>query len=311
MNHPENELSYQQLLGIHSSLAATTLKHIKQHQLFEPLEYDPAKNPSQRLDQIHLLPAPSTHENNRALAEVANQGISQASHNVLQEQPAYMGALRYHLQDGNNLASLTTHQSIMDVALFQQAMTEQLNPDDDPKDWQNNHGLIISRGVSSIGAFGMAASEVAQKIGHVFQSFPRTDTLKNLDLPKNLIDENNSQLRREVKKWQGREMTNKVRHFGGKILHMAWEGTTTKISYGDDHQPENLVLGRISDGTIDLVNKSLVQPVVIWDGDEPVVEIGELTKVKNRQDVDRVQGWQRERLAYYSGVNPENVTVSG
>ncbi|HSX45335.1 MAG TPA: hypothetical protein VLF39_04510 [Candidatus Saccharimonadales bacterium] len=306
-NFNYKSLSYEDREAIHDNLAATTIKHISAFpDLFKPLPFNPAANPSQKLEDVHLKPAPSTIKEIHDLADTANAPLAQAARETLKREAAYVNAARFMLNRGENITSVTTHMNIADVALFQEGWIETIEQDN----WQERNGLGISRGVTTIEAFGMAASEVVQKMGHVFLSFPRTSTIRNVRIDPALVESNNRSWHREVNHWLGVPLPPVTRLGRGKMLHLAWEGKTPAVTYGDDHKPESMVLGNISKGTIGIVKHGPVQPVVIYEGgDEPVVEIGALTSVRNREDANRVQNWQRETLAGLIGISVEKITV--
>lgn len=295
---------------IHDALAVTTVKHIaKDQNLFSPMPFDPAQSPSQMLEVVHLSPVPASLEEIHALANIANAPLAEAARESLKKQPAYLSAIRYLMDErGENIVAATTHANIADVAIWQSGWVEAMDRDDWQERRQRN-GLGISRGVTTIQAFGMAASEVVQKMGHVFMSFPRTETIQKTEIDPDLINTNNRLMRSEVKAWMSSGLPHKLHRSPGKSLHLAWEGKTTRVNYGDNHKVESLVIGKIADGTLNLVKHSIVQPVAIWEEPEPVVIIGELTEIKSRRDVDRVQAWHRETLAKIIGISPEQVAV--
>jgi hypothetical protein len=305
-------LSYPEREAIHNALAATTVKHItKGDGLFSPMSFDPARGSSLMLETVHLQPTLSTIQEVRDLANIAGPKVAYASREVLRCQPAFVGAVRRKLnEDRENIIFATApHVNIADVAVWQSAWVEAIGGED----WQDRNGLAISRGITTIEVFGMPASEVITKEGHGFLSFPRTSTIGGLEIDKNLIDTNNRRMRDEVKDWMGVGLTHLLRPARpGKSFHTSWEGKTMDVRYGDNGKPESLKFGRISDGTIDLVKNGVLVPVTIWESDdEAMVVIGDMTEVKNRRDVYRVQNWQRETLAHILGISTSKISIEG
>lgn len=306
-------LTYADRQATHNALAETTLKHIAlAPDLFSPMHLDPAASPSQMLETVHLDAAPATFEDTdttlgiRTLASVAAPNLYPHVQETFRKQKALMSAVRLFLDQHVHIFPVTNHGNIADVAIWSAGWAEALEKDH----WQDQNGLIISRGVTTIEAFGMAASEVVQKIGHVFMSFPRTNTIEQLDIDNTLIDTNNRRMRSEVVDWLGEDLIHRFRrNILGKSLHSAWSGKTDQTIYNDNQKPEKIKMGRISPGTIDIIKRGLVLPVAIWDGDNPVLEIGELTRVKNTTDAYRVQQWQAETLEYTLGMNHGSVTI--
>lgn len=308
-----NSLTYENRQNVHDALAETTMKHIAQAPgLFTPLGFDPAASPSQMLETVHLRPAPASFEDTkdvfgiRTIATVAAPNLYPLVQETFSRQRAFISAARVILDNHTHIFPVTNHGNIADVAIWSAGWAEALEGDH----WQDQNGLIISRGVTTIEAFDMAASEVVQKIGHVFMSFPRTETIDKLNMDKSLVDTNNFQMRAEVARWLREARRHRILNTViGKSLHSAWSGKTDSVSYGDDHRLKSITMGAVSAGTIDIVKNGLVLPVAIWDGENPVLEIGELTKVENRSDVKRVQQWQSDTLASALGLRRDAVTV--
>lgn len=308
-----SSLTYGNRQNVHDALAETTMKHIAQAPgLFTPLGFDPAASPSQMLETVHLNPAPASFDDTkdafgiRTIATVAAPNLYPLVQETFGRQQAFISAARLILDNHTHIFPVTNHGNIADVAIWSAGWAEALEGDH----WQDQNGLIISRGVTTIEAFDMAASEVVQKIGHVFMSFPRTETIDKLNIDKSLVDTNNSRMRAEVATWLRESRRHKILHTViGKSLHSAWSGKTDVIKHGDDHRPESITMGAVSAGTIDIVKNGLVLPVAIWDGDNPILEIGKLTKVENASDVKKVQLWQSETLARALGLRLDAVTV--
>lgn len=302
------KLIYDDRRHIHDALAETTLRHVHASGgLFSSLDFDPAAHPSQMLETTHLAPVPVAEGETASLASIARHDLFHHAREVLARQAGFTSAARILLDHhGVNIFPVTNHGTIEDIAIWSAAWLEYLDQDT----WQEQNGLVISRGVTTIGAFGMAASEVVEKAGHVFMSFPRTKTIEDLGFDGSLIDTNNRNMRKEAHTWLGEDLLHKIRRNRlGKTLNIAWSGKTDTTQYGDDHKPERVSMGKIGNGTIDIVKRGLVLPLVMWDGDEPCVEIGELTKVETAQDARKVQEWQRATLARVLKLDVEAVEI--
>ncbi len=300
-------LSLEDRESIHGALAETTLKHIAGSDgLFSELDLDLVKNPSQRLEITHLHPQPTDRTEVATLADIASKNLSPFIRESLQKQLTAISAIRQLLRQGVNVFPVTTHQKIQDVAIWGANLSDCL----EEEHWQDQMGHVISRGVTTIGAFGMAASEVLQKDGHVFMSFPRTPTIEDLGFDEKLVKTNNKNMRKEIHTWLGQDLIHKVkRNRLGRALNIAWSGKTDKIEYGDNHQPTSIMLGRVGLGTLDIVKRGVVLPIVLWDGDDPVFEMGEITEVESLDDVVGLQKWQAETLADRLGLPHSAVTV--
>lgn len=332
-NFDYEQLRYEDRTQIHNALAETTVKHITASEgLFRPMPFDPAASPSQLLETVHLPPVPTTFDEVNGIATVAGPNFYPFICDRLQKQRAFFSAARLLMSKGENITAVTPHGTIADVGYWQAGWVNEI----EQEDWQERNGLIISRGVTTIEAFGMAASEVVQKAGHVFLSFPRTKTVTDLAQRFNdshsssahsrpaininrLIDTNNHRMRDEVQHFLGTDIIGlmtkgeRARLIGkrllGKTLHMAWSGKTDRVEMGDNHRPSKIELGKIARGTIDVIKHGLVLPVVLWDSDDPILEIGELTKVRSENDAIKVQQWQRTTLAHKLGLPEDAVTL--
>lgn len=293
-------LTFNDRRDIHNALAETTLKHIQRSgNLFSRLDFDIARNHSQQLEVTHLDPAPTDRTEVAALAGIAAERLFPCIKDAIRARSGLSDQIRTYLRDGTNLYSVSTHQQIQDIAIWGAAISDILEDDH----WQEQNGHIISRGVTTIQAFGMAASEVLQKDGHVFMSFPRTETIEKLGFDERLIKTNNHRMRNEVDTWLRQDLKHRMlpNHLG-RVLNVAWSGKTDKVYTGDDHKPKSVTFGSVGDATINMFKRGQVLPVVLWDGDEPFCEIGEFTTVKDRSDVERVQRWQAQSLGKFLGL---------
>jgi hypothetical protein len=305
---------------IHGVLSDTTLKHIgAAGELLDRMPLDIAANPSQRLEVVHLEPAPTSKEKAKELAETAcnlmgSPDFSEFIGDELRKQRAFLGAAKVILNKmGENISPVTNHAMMADVAIFAEEWGQHL----DSEHWQEQNGLIISRGVTTISALGMAASELMQNAGHVFMSFPRTSTIEKLGIDPLLIDTNNKRMRKEVDKWLNQTLVHRIGHNIGKSMNVALSGKTDDIVFGADHKPEEITLARAGRATTKLFKKGYILPVVIWDGKgntDHILELGELIEVKKDpdevfNDIVRAQLWQAETLANRLGLPKDKVRV--
>ncbi|GAC1387397.1 MAG: hypothetical protein NVS1B7_1330 [Candidatus Saccharimonadales bacterium] len=308
-------LTFDQRKGFHDSLSQTTVDDIASAgELFTRLDFDLARNPSQELEKVHLLPAQTERQEVDALATIAHPTLYPIIQDKLRRERAFMSAARLLLAEHHLFPVTGPHRNIHDVAVWSAAWSTGL----DQESWQDQNGLIIGRGITTIGAFGMAASEVVQKIGHVFMSFPRTRVLDRLiadnaiftpDELTRLFDTNNHVMRKEVRNWLGVDIGHRLTKHPNRTLHQAWEGAPPKVRYGDNQKPERIELQRVHTGITDILRLGYALPVVLWDGDDPVVELGELTKVSTVDDIKRVQEWHRSTLAQALSLPDEAVTI--
>lgn len=327
------KLAYDDRLLIHNALAETTARHILANEgLFQRREFDPAANKSQMLETTHLYPAPAKFEGDmgiRALATAASGNLYSAIREEQRRQRPFISMVERARRAGENIMHVVTHQMMIDVAEEDAAWSDETQHEN----WQNNTGLGISRGVTTIEAFGMAASEVAEKVGHVFMSFPRTKTIMDLvkvfkeqqearlldnpdahyiDIDK-LIDTNNRDVRTEMREWLGVDTRSRIqnigRHTEGKNLFLAIAGATYGVEYGDDHRPKRITMPKSADGILDVVKHGLSVPSVLWDQDEPIVEYGEPREIRSEPDLRAAEEWQRATLARRLNLPDDAVSI--
>jgi hypothetical protein len=301
---------------IHETLAETTIKHIDSaNGLLEPLPFDLAASPSQMLEIVHLPPALTSKSDAANHAQIATEAMgspefSKFIKDRLASQKPFVGAAKFLMESGVNVYPVTNHGFLSDIALWSEAWGQEL----DDEHWQEQNGMIISRGVTTIKAFDMAASELLQKIGHVFMSFPRTKTFENLEIDSRIVDTNNAKMRKEAATWLNQKIIHRIgRHVLGKTLNVAWSGKTDNVIFGDDHKPEVIEMSGVTSGTVELFKRGVVLPIVIWDGkgnSESVLEIGNITRVESTDDARHVQQWQAETLAKRLGLNQDKVIVN-
>lgn len=329
-----DKLSYEQCETIHEALAATTLKHVKNNgDLFGELGYEPIGNPSQDLRNVHLPAVPTTPADIDGLATLANKRLYPYIRDELLAQGALMGIL-HKMRNGTreertHLNIVSTHQTMPDIGLVDVAFSFAEKELYETTDWQtiiNTNGLIISRGVATLQAFGLAASEVVQKAGDVFLSFPRTKTIKGLVLPEGinlnkLISDNNDEMKKELKNWLPVRVanlgstiptSNRSTHDMKKRTFIAWSGATDEVS-GDPFNPDKIQIENANTGIHEHIKHGVVLPLVVWDrgnDKEPIFITGEITKVSKSSDIAKIQEWQRRTLAKRLGLSDELVTVA-
>jgi hypothetical protein len=302
-------LTYAYRESVHNELADTTLKHIDNSGgLFSRLDFEPTANPSQILETVHLASTPSTPDEIDMLANIAGPTLYPEVRAQLARRQSLLRALRQQMNDHVSIFPVSNHGKMIDIAVWSAGLVQELGLDN----WRSRNALVISRGVTTIKAFGtIAASEVVQKIGHVFLSFPRTDTIENTTIDEELIDDNNARMRDAVDDWLGRHLIQKIgRHSSGHALNIAISGKTDKVTYGDDHRIDSMTLGKVSHGTVKMLRGGLVLPLTLWDdAADPIVEVGELRPVKSQDDILDIQGWQADTLASRLGVDRDSIEI--
>ncbi|HTE57591.1 MAG TPA: hypothetical protein VK694_02520 [Verrucomicrobiae bacterium] len=305
-----DDLSDNLRASVHDDLASTTLKHIMANpDLFEPLPYDPEKHRSQQLETVELSPTLATYDEIEAIATGAAPELFLAARTALREQTDIRDAVLEKLRQGEHVSAVTTHGTLADVAIWSAALAEYLE-EEDSEAWKDHNGLVISRGITTIGIVGMgiAGSELLQKGNRVFMSLQRTNTIAQLGLPDSLVSTNNARMRQRVHRWIDQPAASRT--LTGRNLNMAWSGKTDAIEYGDDHQPEHVTLGSVNQRTVDIVRRGWVLPAVLWaDAERQKAVLGAPTKVETKLGAQRVQRWQADTLATILEISADAVDV--
>lgn len=305
-------LDHEDRQKVHDALAQTTLKHIgAAPNLFRQRSFDLAANPSQHLEVVHLEPNPIPNEDAQGLANIAGGEYFRFLLEQAERDRALIGLQATYQEDTRKpLFSVSTHQSIIDIILLQTA--QGLQKEDEL--WQAGTALTISRGVTTIEAFGMAASEVTTKGGHSFLVFPRSKTILEAGVDPDLIELNNRRARIAILHWIGYNALG-IRtsiNPGPKHHFSAWEGATTKVTRDENGKLIGIELGRVADGVLSYMKHGITQPYVLWRGDCPdgfVYVAGEPTTVKSTEDIARVQKWQKDVLAERLGLSDDAVLM--
>ncbi len=147
---------------IHEALAETTVKHISASpEWFSPMPFDTAQSPSQILEKVELDPAPTTFDEIDFLATKAGGDAYLYMKEATAKQTWFFNHIRREMNDGHNTFPVAPHGNIADIAFEQASWVQTIGQDN----WQDRNAAAISRGVTTIKAFDMAASEVAQKLG--------------------------------------------------------------------------------------------------------------------------------------------------
>jgi hypothetical protein len=106
-------------------------------------------------------------------------------------------------------------------------------------------------------------------------------------------------------------ITNPIHPISRKRVFVAWSGSTEDVE-GDRFEPETIAIEPAHHGILVPLKYGSVLPTVTWDrGDdkEPIFITGEMTKVKSKTDIARVQEWQRDTLAKALGLPDDKVTI--
>ena len=217
----------------------------------------------------------------------------------------------YHLlmTEGENVALVTNHGQIIDIALVIGALqSAMLAPDrsfgvlgepttmDALADASN---VLVSRMVTTRQAFSVPAIQVLQSGTRIFLSVPQTANRRRAKLEAAMVRANNVLMRSELDRRLAK---------GGQLLAMAASGSQDltipalmhkaraawRQRRGDDPgEAQTLHLQPLYDGTIGLMQSCrYVLPIAIClDAATPACVIGGLTHLNEKDDCHRIMDW--------------------
>ena len=213
--------------------------------------------------------------------------------------------------EGTNVAVVTNHGQIIDIALVGGAMIDAmcssgrefgvLGEHIEVEDLAVRMNVLVSRMVTTRMAFNIPAMQVLQCGARTFLSVPQTHSRRRAKLDPALVRANNQLMRHELD----------VRlSEGGQLLAMAASGSQDLSvavemvqrmkaqwrqlrGYEPDGSLETVHLQPLYDGTINLMlGCKFVLPIAVsLDPSHPALEVGALTRVREKNDCHRIMEW--------------------
>jgi hypothetical protein len=229
----------------------------------------------------------------------------------------------YHLvfNEGCNVAVVTNHGQIIDIALVGGAMIDAmctpgrtygvLGDSISVDDLAVRFNVLVSRMVTTRQAFSVPALQVLQCGARTFLSVPQTHSRRRSKLDPALVRANNVLMRHEL----DRRMSE-----GGQILAMAASGSQDlSLTAGlmqkvrtqwrqrrgvDPGDTDTLHLQPLYDGTMNLMlGCKFVMPIAVsLDPAAPALVVGSLTRVREKNDCHRVMEWIADAHQAETGV---------
>ena len=217
----------------------------------------------------------------------------------------------FHLvfNEGANVALVTNHGQIIDIALVMAALqSAMMRPDRAfgvlgervaQEDLAMRTNVLVSRMVTTRQAFSVPAVQVLQSAARTYLSIPQTASRRRVRMDNEIVKANNVVMRHELdERLAG----------GGQILAMAASGsqdlTLPRLVHraramwrqrrGDDPgEARTLHLQPLYDGTVALMQSCrYVLPVAIClDPATPACAIGGITRVREADDCHRIMDW--------------------
>lgn len=215
------------------------------------------------------------------------------------------------IHDKANVALVTNHGQTIDIALVLAAvLTSLCRPERsfgvlghrvDLDDLADRSNVLVSRMVATRQALGIPALQVLQAACRTFLSIPQTASRRRARIDRELVRANNVVMRHELDEQLAR---------GGQLVLMAASGSQDVPLAGSlakrardswlhlrgEEPPEaasTLHLQPLYDGTITLMTScDYVLPVAIaLDRTVPACELGQLTRITDRDDCHRIMEW--------------------
>lgn len=215
--------------------------------------------------------------------------------------------------EGCNVAVVTNHGQIIDIALVGGAMIDAmctvgrtygvLGETIEVGDLAQRFNVLVSRMVTTRQAFNIPAMQVLQCGARTFLSMPQTHSRRRVKLDPALVRANNQLMRHELDLRMSE---------GGQILAMAASGSQDlsvavemaqkikaqwrQIRGVEPEEAETVHLQPLYDGTMNLMlGCRFVLPIAVsLDPTHPALEVGPITRVREKNDCHRVMEWIAE-----------------
>jgi hypothetical protein len=224
--------------------------------------------------------------------------------------------------EGENVALVTNHGQIIDIGLVIGALLSSMCAPERTfgvlgarvamDDLAERINILVSRMVVTRQAFGVPAMQVLQTGARSFLSIPQTASRRRARLDPAMVKANNVVMRHELDLQLAK---------GGQMLAMAASGSqdlslaaglmkkarTAWLKRRGEEPPEEtrtLHLQPLYDGTITLMlSCRYVLPVAIsMDPAAPACELGQLSRLREKDDCHRVMDWIAEAHQEATGV---------
>lgn len=282
------------------------------HALLEPLPYSPALE-FHAPACVVIDPRPANTETIELFANAAYPHFGWLLERFRDPVVAERLDALYQLvfNEGANVAVVTNHGQIIDIALVGGAMIDAMCSDGrsygvlgeeiEVADLAERFNVLVSRMVTTRMAFNIPAMQVLQVGSRTFLSVPQTLTRRRAKLDPALVRANNQLMRHELDLQLSE---------GGQILAMAASGSQDLsvavgmvqklaaqwrqmrgVDPGD--AAETVHLQPLYDGTMNMMlGCRFVLPIAVsLDPAHLALEVGSLTRVREKNDCHRVMEW--------------------
>jgi hypothetical protein len=285
----------------HHELELLAEKHLGGQLDLHLLPYNPIQHPDQQLTCLHN---PINTETNletinfyatAAAGEAVFPGRFQYLAGAFNERRDLLDTISHYLKDGKNIALVTNHSQLHDIAIAQGALIYALQ---DPELIPNN-AIVISKLITRIEAFGLPATSVVGNLAHCFFSIPRTKSIFRSSIDNDVATIANTDMIRRLGSFMNEP--------AGKLVAIAPSGSTDE-RHIEDNTLRKLTMQRMSSGTAMLLNQfDYVLPVAIWleaRQDRYSISIGDIKKLHD-SEAHNVMNWLAAEISHLAGVTTE------
>ena len=309
-------------VGVYRSVAA--LARGGHGALLQPFPYSPDL-PFHQPQCVEVEPAQTSGDTLRLYGHAAYPAFD--SHLVASMSSPSLDHLWtsvFHLLvgEGRNVAIVTNHGQIVDIALVVGAFTLAMCAEErsfgvlgeqiDINTLVPRCNLMLSKMVATTQVFGLPTPEVLQSVCRCFFSVPQTASRRRVKLDPQLARANNIVMREHLEERLA---------LGGQVLAMAASGsqdislaaglvqkvrTTWRQRRGEDPgESPSLHLQPLYNGTINLMlTCEYVVPVAIsLDSRHPACSVGGLTRVRDAEDCHHVMQWIAQAHQESTGIS--------
>lgn len=217
---------------------------------------------------------------------------------LAEEQQQLVTSLGEDLLAGQNIIVITNHSQIQDIAEVLGAChvaiknTGQQNQ----REYEFSTNIMLSKMVAHLGFYGTPATELLQNLcDKQYFSFPKTDSIRNSNIPEKLVEAYNWSLKQRVHRQFKR---------GNNLFGIAPSGTVDKAL--DDSTQDQFTLGPVTKGTVNILtnDNTKVLPIAVYkSSDEFIFEI--LGVPRHMRDADDVHQTM-ESIASVLSVSSKN-----
>jgi hypothetical protein len=210
--------------------------------------------------------------------------------------------------DGRNLALVTNHGDIADIALVLGGLTLAmcdgrrygvLEEELTQNDLAEHFNLMVSRMVTTRSAFGIPALSIISSMARTFLSLPQTHSRRRARIDPDLVRASNLLMRADLDRYlreggqllamaaSGSQDLSLAAHIASRV-HKAWQAFR-----GEDHDGPSMHLQPLYPGTINIMLEceDILPLAVCRDPKNPTTVLGSITRVQTEDDCHRVMDW--------------------